>query len=754
MEPPFWPIDGDVVQTERLMVPRAREFAQYVQDGASSFVTLQECRRATCRTEVVVVDVQATVPQHPAVALQRRERLAVHFGADDRRSPDVRALRVDFPRECVLHINLVPASEAVSLCLFAEPWPDVRLRLTANELLFRIQTWLQDTASGSLHRADQPLEPAFIARPWHLMVAPELLDRVASGAGDIRLRVVGDGANFAWIEHREEMPGLPAAATAVVVPLVSRPHEHCIIHTHPDDLAELAAWLEPLGIDAVAALQTRLLPLEQRGELGSKEFVVLLLLMRRVRASGADPEPQLVAFLCTSPAGPRTGLTGLAKAIGLGGIGDASRRGGGVPVSFMSTHLLLGPDRAAQYSGNEPNNSSLMAIGAGALGSQVVMQAARGGLARWHVIDHDLLLPHNLVRHAVTGEWLGRAKAIAVATEANRLFGAPTVSATVADVLDLGDEGGAVLDSVSAVSAIVDMSASTAVGRHLGVDMPGSAQRCSIFVSPSGHDLVFLGENAQRTVRLDLIEAQYYRAVADDARLRGHLAGGRSIGSCRSVTSRVPQHLMGMHAAQAVRLLRCWLDSGSPMAVVLRTSDESMSVVQVDIPLADPVSVGTLGGWRVWCDAALLAELHRQREQQLPSETGGVLLAHVDVQRHTLYVAHQMAAPPDSERQPTHYIRGCAGLETRYDQVREGTLQNLAYIGEWHSHPDTAACAPSRDDLLAGTWLAERTRLGSLPGIMLIVGGHDEACWMLCSQSDNAAPVCLHLEGGAIEEDR
>jgi integrative and conjugative element protein (TIGR02256 family) len=133
-----------------------------------------------------------------------------------------------------------------------------------------------------------------------------------------------------------------------------------------------------------------------------------------------------------------------------------------------------------------------------------------------------------------------------------------------------------------------------------------------------------------------------------------------------------------------------------------------------------------------------------QRERSLPHETGGVLLAHFDVQRHNVYVCHQIPAPPDSVKQPTVYIRGSEGLSSEYDRIRKATGNGLAYIGEWHSHPDGAACSPSEDDILAGAWLAQETRLTSMPGLMLIVGQCDATCWMLC-QRDMGSDAPVHL---------
>ncbi|MDD3926413.1 MAG: ThiF family adenylyltransferase, partial [bacterium] len=326
-----------------------------------------------------------------------------------------------------------------------------------------------------------------------------------------------------------------------------------------------------MGIDLLREVQSKLITLEHQNDLESYRFLVLLIVLLRQRDANAEPEPEIVAFLCIGDHAQRTGLTALARAVGLGGTGDNLKCGQDVDVMLMSVHEELTPKTSSLYSGHDEIDLSLVAVGVGAIGSQVVEKAVRGGLARWHIIDNDYLLPHNLVRHALGGDWLGHAKASALAFEANTLLDEPTIQATVADVLSPDKQAKTIQKTFAEAHAIVDLSASVAVARHLAHDVPATARRCSIFVSPSGKDLVFIGEDIDRKYRLDHIEMQYYRAIASNEQLSGHLLDGISIGSCRTITSRVPQYLMGLHAAQGVRILRSWLLSKTSIATVVRT---------------------------------------------------------------------------------------------------------------------------------------------------------------------------------------
>lgn len=746
----FRVVEGELVSLNDLTIQRAIDFAQLIDSGVTPNAQVVECRRLASGSEAIVVQVQPTVPQRPIVAIERIEHVSVTFSRADDWYPDIRPLRGDFPRDRVLHLNGgVPADEAPSLCLFAEQWPDVRLRLTANELLFRLQNWFNDSATGKLHRDDQPLEPAYLSRSSPLIISRGLLDEVASKSTTLNLDIIETPTGHVFIQHREGRRHTGQAKAALVIPFVSEPHEHCVTNDAPRTLEDLDGQLKSVGIDLISQLQERLLAKES--ELDGFGFLVLLILLQRKRSPEAEPEPELIAFFCIASDASQSGIRGIFRDIGFtGGVYlDPKRTGKETAVSYLKVLFELTPESASLYSGTELATMPLVAIGAGALGSQVLMNAVRGGMINWKIIDDDNLLPHNLVRHSLPGDWLGCPKAVAVASEANSLLDNPSIEAIIANVLVPGEKESAVQAAMESAEVIVDLSASVAVARHISRDVESSARRCSIFVSPSGRDLVFLGEDETRSTRLDIIEAQYYRAAASVDSLQGHLDGGQTVGSCRDITSRIPQSLMAIHAAQAERLLRSWLSQPEAKATVLRAQSDGFGFEQTDIQLGALVEVGELGTWTVFADTVLLGNVMQQRESSLPNETGGVLLAHIDAQRRTLYVSHQIPAPPDSERQPTVYIRGNQGLFEEYGRIRKATREGLAYIGEWHSHPDNCACKPSVEDIKAGAWLAEQTRPTSLPGVMLIAGQGQQTCWMLCSQtSENGAPIHLCLKWG------
>src|SRR5262249_38219301 len=116
-----------------------------------------------------------------------------------------------------------------------------------------------------------------------------------------------------------------------------------------------------------------------------------------------------------------------------------------------------------------------------------------------------------------------------------------------------------------AANAIVDMTASVAAQRHLARDADSRARRASAFLNPAGTDLVLLVEDAARSVTLDALEMQFYRALLREDALAGHVVAGgqrhRYARSCGDMSSAMPQDLVALHAAIASRNLKTALES-------------------------------------------------------------------------------------------------------------------------------------------------------------------------------------------------
>ena len=139
---------GTVVQIQALRDAKQRSLATLADEGRLAFTRLVECRHVG-DLDVVVVDVDVELGQVLKNPILPVERLALVFYPHDLDGPEALALRPDFP--LVPHVNVRPWEFPRSLCLFDEPYRDLKRRWTPPLFVERIRDWLRLTARGELH---------------------------------------------------------------------------------------------------------------------------------------------------------------------------------------------------------------------------------------------------------------------------------------------------------------------------------------------------------------------------------------------------------------------------------------------------------------------------------------------------------------------------------------------------------------------------------------------------------------------------
>ena len=740
----FCELSSDSREPEDLRVPRARELALWLRENVFVYATLVECRRQGS-SETVVFDVEVEVPQVRTHPIQRIERIAAQFFPSDTSHPEVIALRDDFPR--VPHVNLRVRELPRSLCLYNESWRNIKHRWTPARFVARIREWLALTAKGELHQPDQPLEPLFLATRHRIVLPEEILaPEDESSLKQLYVRVLGDEESGFFLMADPKRPedskkNLLIAATVHRSP----PVEHGIIYRSHSNLHELVELTAPFGLNLLAELREALGRWRDAVSSGEQPTsfldcfsVVLILLFPKTRAPASHPEATEIHTFFTGDNVKTLGVQlGLweerdGHLAPLLGTPDRSRVKN-VPIDRLNPCFDFTRSRAARLSGfaSSADRPRIVAVGVGALGSQVFMNLARSGFGTWTLVDRDRLLPHNLARHALDRVYVGYEKPLTLSYVANSLLNQEGFSTPIiADILSPGDKKDALSKALNEAEIILDMSADVTVARHVALDVDSVARRASLFLNPTGEDLVLLAEDSSRAVQLDSLEMQYYRAIATDPRLKDHFRTPSSPlrygQSCRDATSTISQDSVGLHAAIGGRAVRT-LTAETPARIWVWRSDALGNVRRVDCRPSTTLSAET-NGWTVRTDSALLEKLARLRRSKLPNETGGVLLGSFDLDRDVLYLADTIPSPPDSEEWPTVYIRGCKGLRKQTAAYAKATDGLLDYAGEWHSHPGSST-SPSSDDHKVFLWLADVMKQDGLPSVMLIVGQNEARCF-------------------------
>ena len=727
------------VDADALSIPKAKDLADFLRAGRSEGARLINCwRSADGDVEGLTIEVSVSVPQRPVHDIKSNEIIVIRFGSDDRFPPGVYSPRPDFPY--APHTNLQTPGRWRSLCPYDQPWYEVRFDWTPARFIGRIAWWLAETAHGSLHQPDQPLEPLLFGSYSDLIVPDEIMAmRRVSHRWAKGRRIDRMGGNYTLtLDGLTGVPKTGAENQYVVVVMTTRPMTHGLIRSTPRTLGELHELMLEGGINvnrelkAIFAGWSRRFIADELKDVLANRLVIVVRLPKRRRDGGKVENVEFRAFEAldvVGTVGARLGIEWNGSEID-DQISSVVRQQNGpetglalLNVREVFSKALARRSNGLSQTGSDPE---VTAIGAGALGSPVLTNLTRSGYGRLTIVDEDVLHPHNLARHTLGAPYIGWYKAEALASDLSTMMpDEPLVRSIVTDVLYPGGKASELEAAYQDADLILDMAASIPVSRHLLYDVSSDARRVSLFLNPSGKALTLLAEDAGREIRLDSLEMQFYRAIERDlglASLLEHPDRIRIGQTCRDISAEISQDDVAIHGGMGSRSVRQLSECDSARIRTWLSDEHDNYQLVMDIEPAAPIQ-HTKGEWTVVLDTELLDTLARMRECRLPNETGGVLLGSCDRSRKILYVVDALPSPQDSEERKTSYIRGTEGLSKEVERIVHVTGSNLAYVGEWHSHPDGHGVEPSGDDKRLLDWIRAGIEEEGETGLMCIIGG-------------------------------
>ncbi len=725
-----------VVSAEELTDPAARSLAKLLTSGIYAGGRLLACRMPGSETRsrmgrvllVLVVELDIELGQRPVENdIRPVERVAFAFFLQNF-IPFVVPLRPDFPKH-VPHLNISVFGEPRSLCLFDMPHEEVLRIATPVVLLDRVKWWLTETAHGRLQGDEQPLEPLFL-KSRDAVVLPDA-EGVAGHTGvycGVRASDRDEPPIFLrrWSAEEAQRTGRQGFP---VLMLATRPLLHGDIQAIPTNVGELLTCFDELGVDMLALMRAAI-----RGWVAKGQAVVpmsrsCLIVVRTpiVRPNGAPGRDTTKAFMTECAAGVLSEKLGALLKVGdhyappLVPPDFAASNLTALRLAAMDVYHPFDRPTAQAASGIDAasgHSRQVTLIGAGALGSQLAMTAARMGLGTWTIVDPDFLMPHNLARHALGAGYAGWAKADALSHEMMMLLGDEAATAVVGMIP--GEEGEKALPEAELV---IDASASVPVARWLAVSSKHANRTVSAFLNPSGCDLVMLMEGEARTPRLDHVEMSYYWKLANDPDLKLHLSGSEAgiypSGGCRRPSLRLPQANIGVLAALAAKRLLQDAAPADGLVEIRMMSDDGVTTAR---SLPERFHEAELDGWTVCISDEVVRGVFAARTAAGGAETGGILVGTWDrVRRHAYVVGHH-GPPLDSLSEPSSFVRGECGVYMTLAHIEESTGGNLTYVGEWHTHPPGYSSKPSVDDKVLLRWIEDVLAFSDVPPLMAIVG--------------------------------
>jgi hypothetical protein len=410
---------------------------------------------------------------------------------------------------------------------------------------------------------------------------------------------------------------------------------------------------------------------------------------------------------------------------------------------YMTSHNQpLTFKKAKQISGNDAKFEGLNYVfGCGSLGSKIIMHLSRSGHTEFCLIDFDIISPHNMVRHALMGDSIGKSKVLALKGTIDEIFSEeesnihaikgisdPTLKA---GFLNLGNW-------------ILDFTASESFYNTLiNADNIKDPRIAKGSISDFGNLGILLIEGKGRGIRLDdMMQILYYNSkhiswisewlqreykAIDSSNLSINVGVG-----CNSETTVLADDKISLHAAYFTGILKKeslneTFEGGKIyLSRIITGDDYQLKTEIIHVKPFDKYDAINDPSWQIKYAYSIAERLQEKMHEAAPNETGGVFIGSINYKSKTVHVVDLIDAPTDSSANEVCFHRGIVGLPEQVSEINTISGGQLGYIGEWHSHPQGPQGMSTKDMTTVQRFKSELSELTTpLPVFLTIVTPND-----------------------------
>lgn len=733
MEVKLFEYGGPSITPEQLNPVVQRVFQACLNNSSCEVVGLKS--DPDKKTQTIVADfADGTFDAENSAGINRVERLSITYNPESDFFWEVKALRKDFP--ITLHQYHVMENEPCSLCLYFEPWYTIERSWTPELFLNRIFWWLRETANGTIHGDDQPLEQLFFSSPYNIILPDNYFNEEVTKQKSISFTLIeNDAAKAKTLIGEYAINSSDNKPFCVIVPVALTPLENGPVEDYPYTLGQLQALLENRGAGILESLKNSVLDKVTGNGISNdsrgKEFVLLLIGVPRIR-NGVIEKIESQGFmvdLSFVELGEKLNI--LIKAPDQNrwyrdALGNSEGDGWeNVPVFPVSVSTYPSREDIRQFSGidkDEVGPSGIIA-GAGALGGMIGKIWERECWGNWIFIDDDVVKPHNIARHIATRHAVGFAKSVVLDSTVTGIHGFKDNNSPKNYVDSVTSDNPEIVKLIEDSEILIDATTTLYVPRDIS-RQEKYPRTASVFIAPSGMSSVMLLEDIDRSIRCNSLEAQYYRAILNSEWGKDHLSGHLGkfwVGAgCREATVAISDELIHLHAAILSRQIRKRSEDSSARICVWDCEDQTGGVTFYDIAVYSTQSA-LVSDWEILWDEGFIDEAKIHRKTALPNETGGLLFGIIDQKDKTITLVKACEAPENSESSPSSFERGAYESPDVLDDCHKRTGGVVTYVGEWHSHPQGCSVLPSQDDIGQLHFLTNALQIEGMPALMLII---------------------------------
>lgn len=370
-------------------------------------------------------------------------------------------------------------------------------------------------------------------------------------------------------------------------------------------------------------------------------------------------------------------------------------------VVFQKHIEPLSISKALEVSGSKNNLGKLVIAGCGALGSKVIMHLTRSGHTNMVLFDNDELSAHNLVRHSLLPQQVGKNKAIALKDVAEEFYKFDDLK----NLIPVPINADPLLEACSKdANWFLDFTASKSFFNHQIKHIKDtSANICKATMLNNGKLGVLFIEGKNRNPRVDDLRiltddlykqypfiSQYLQEEYDRSKQDSTLI---NVGvGCNSETTILSDEIVSIHSAAFYGVIKneyeraSFKDNG--YIFINRVDTENGFKIESFSFVVPPLIAITLhNGWEVRMKPEIAIKMKSEMGIAMPYETGGVFIGTINKKNRTIHVTDMIPAPSDSESNEITFYRGVNNLPEEIDNIKRLSGQIFGYIGEWHSHP-------------------------------------------------------------------
>lgn len=338
-------------------------------------------------------------------------------------------------------------------------------------------------------------------------------------------------------------------------------------------------------------------------------------------------------------------------------------------------------------------------LGCGAVGSKIASHLHRSGIFCIDLVDTDSLMPHNVVRHALSAYKPGSFllnKAHALKTHLTDMF----YDMPHDGIKSYNEDALMHLTPVrlDKIDIIIDATASVHVMYGLdAITFPDKTRIVRVALSEGGDvGVTYLGIDSNQPLadyymeilRVSPSNDQVYRWLSSE---RKNSTENIRVGEgCHSNTMRISDDTISAHAALMSSAIRHIYDGKQCNRIILsfahRDFPGSMQTCTLPVKPFHQFPCANDTAWTVRIPQDLLEEIRLKAKIAGQKENGGYLFGHIDYKHKVIYpLVNYM--PRDSKGTKSGFRLGTSGLKNFKNEINQRSIGQMEYIGDWHSHP-------------------------------------------------------------------